>query len=187
MRRMKPVGQLASPTFVVDDSLVGDTPDRRAARVVRFVDPTVAAWRRYFYRVMARAEGAAGPGTRSDASAPVRVDTIDPADPAPPVVLAHALVGSDVEVRFQAVAPDNPVGPFRFEVARVAPTPLTVGRFLADEVREAPGPGDTFRVTFPRALLVPEPSLPADVRFVVRVVDPLARRTPSAPVVYTGT
>jgi hypothetical protein len=186
VRRMRPVGQLANPTFVVDDSLVDDTPGRRAARVVRFVDPTVAPWTRYFYRLVARAEGGSGPGTRSEPSAPVRVDTVDPADPSPPVVLGHAAVGLDVEVRFQAVAPDNPVGPFRFEVARIAPTALTVGRFVAQEVRESGGTGDTFRITFPRALLVPEASLPTDIRFVVRIVDPLGRRTPSSPVVHTG-
>jgi hypothetical protein len=132
-RRMRPVGR-----FDVDaGSFVSSGPS--APRAMMIADPTARDWAHYLYRVVARTAGPdGGAGTRSEPSAAVRVVTRAVSTPEAPVVLAARQEAGMLVVQWRALAPQNPVGEFRFTLVRSSPDPVsalaTVG---ADSLRSA--------------------------------------------------
>ena len=88
----------------------GDGP-----RFVRLVDPTVSAWKTYWYSVVARAGTASAPGMRSPASRPVAVQTASGAAPAAPVLGSPLSSGSGVTLDASVDFPTSELARFRVE------------------------------------------------------------------------
>lgn len=163
-RRMRRI-HAAAPDWQVD----GDNP-----RFARFVDPTVAPWKTYWYSLVARAGTLSAPGMRSPASRPVAVQTAAPTAPAAPVLGTPTVSGTGLTVDVTVDFPTTELARFRVELWRTDTSPRE--NVVVAAVATTP---TTLR------LAANTSALPSGATVVVRIVDPLGRVGESAPLALT--